>query len=82
MSALRNGRFTPPHKDPSGDYLWFPEDLERAREGLGRDRRTPSAAREQLLADAKARGVDADTLRWLAAILSGDRPGKPVAVGK
>jgi hypothetical protein len=36
---IRDRRITPPHKDTSGDYVWLPEDLERARRALGARRR-------------------------------------------
>jgi hypothetical protein len=34
-----------------------------------------AAAAERALADARAKGADPALLRWLAAILRGDRPG-------
>ncbi len=33
-SLVRYGHLTPPAKDSSGDYQWWPHDLERAREVL------------------------------------------------
>jgi hypothetical protein len=39
MSLIRDGRLTPPSKDSSGDYIWGPEDVERARFALRIDRR-------------------------------------------
>jgi hypothetical protein len=40
VSLLRCDKLTPlPQKDSSGDFVWFPEDLERARAALKIDRR-------------------------------------------
>jgi hypothetical protein len=41
MSALRSDRFERPRKDSSGDYVWFPEDVARARKALASPRRAP-----------------------------------------
>ncbi len=32
ISLLRSKRLVPPEKDSSGDYVWSPEDIERARQ--------------------------------------------------
>jgi hypothetical protein len=37
--AIRRGALTPPQKDSSGDYVWGPDDIERARAALAIDRR-------------------------------------------
>jgi hypothetical protein len=34
IGLLRSKRLAPPQKDSSGDYLWTPEDIERARQAL------------------------------------------------
>jgi hypothetical protein len=39
MSAIYSGKLLPPGKDESGDYQWFPHDLERAKAALAIDRR-------------------------------------------
>src|SRR5262249_6703348 len=39
FSLIRNGRLEPPSKDSSGDYVWLPEDVERARQALALLRR-------------------------------------------
>ncbi len=40
---LRFDKLNPlPQRDSSGDYLWFPEDMQRARQALARQRSTPS----------------------------------------
>ena len=31
---LRGNKIAPPQKDSSGDYVWTPEDVERARHAL------------------------------------------------
>jgi hypothetical protein len=36
---LRRDRLTPPAKTEGGDYLWSPEDIERARQALSQRRR-------------------------------------------
>jgi hypothetical protein len=36
---LRNRKLAPPSKDSSGDYIWLPEDVERARQALASGRR-------------------------------------------
>src|SRR5262249_27563643 len=33
-SLLRTGRLAPPEKNTAGDYLWFDEDVQRARAAL------------------------------------------------
>jgi DNA-binding transcriptional MerR regulator len=35
MGLIRFGKIPAPQKDESGDYLWLPEDIERARVALG-----------------------------------------------
>jgi hypothetical protein len=35
LSLIRWGRIEAPAKDSSGDYVWLPEDVERARKALG-----------------------------------------------
>jgi hypothetical protein len=47
-NALRNGKITPPPaKDVSGDFMWAPDDVERARQALARDgRKDHELARE------------------------------------
>jgi hypothetical protein len=35
---IRFAKIDPPGRDTSGDYLWFPEDLERARQALATNR--------------------------------------------
>jgi predicted site-specific integrase-resolvase len=40
---LRDGRLTPPAKDSSGDFIWTPEDIERARAALTARRRRGEA---------------------------------------
>ena len=32
IGLLRSRRLAPPQKDSSGDYIWTPEDVERARQ--------------------------------------------------
>jgi len=32
INLLRTRRLVPPQKDTSGDYVWTPEDVERARQ--------------------------------------------------
>jgi hypothetical protein len=40
---LRDGKIDPPPRDSSGDYVWLPGDVERARSALAaRGRRTRS----------------------------------------
>jgi hypothetical protein len=39
IAGLRNGKFPPPAKDSSGDYVWTPADVDRARQGITLDRR-------------------------------------------
>ncbi|HKB39263.1 MAG TPA: hypothetical protein VKD72_22685 [Gemmataceae bacterium] len=39
MDLIRHGRIPPPQKDVSGDYIWSPEDVERARVALATARR-------------------------------------------
>jgi hypothetical protein len=34
INFLRTRRLNPPQKDTSGDYVWTPEDVERARQVL------------------------------------------------
>jgi hypothetical protein len=34
IGLLRSKRLPAPQKDSSGDYLWTPEDIERARQAL------------------------------------------------
>jgi hypothetical protein len=34
FDLLRTRKLTPPAKDSSGDYVWLPEDVERARAAL------------------------------------------------
>ena len=34
VGLLRSGRFDPPAKDTSGDYVWLDEDISRARTAL------------------------------------------------
>ena len=34
FGLLRNGVIQPPGKDSSGDYVWLPEDIDRARKAL------------------------------------------------
>jgi hypothetical protein len=36
---IQNDYLAEPQKDASGNYLWFPEDIERARAALAIDRR-------------------------------------------
>ncbi len=36
QSLIRGGKLTPPQKDSSGDYLWGPEDLDRARAAIAK----------------------------------------------
>jgi DNA-binding transcriptional MerR regulator len=44
FELIRSKRLTPPEKDSSGDYVWTPADIERAREALAwRGRRSGSA---------------------------------------
>jgi hypothetical protein len=38
-NMLRAGQVTRPQKDESGDYIWTPEDLERARQEITSRRR-------------------------------------------
>jgi hypothetical protein len=47
---IRNGKITPlPAKDSSGDYVWTPEDVKRARKALALDlRHTRSGRRREL----------------------------------
>ena len=42
-SLLRSGKFPPPQKDSSGDFLWSPQDLEAARRAMALDRRRKKA---------------------------------------
>jgi hypothetical protein len=43
---IRSGAMAPPAKDFSGDYVWSPEDVERAREIIrARDTRRREASR-------------------------------------
>ena len=35
ISLIRSGRLTPPARDESGDFIWTPEDIERARQLRG-----------------------------------------------
>jgi hypothetical protein len=45
VSLLRSDKLSPPpQKDSSGDFLWFPEDIERARAALLIDRRRKAHA--------------------------------------
>jgi hypothetical protein len=39
-NALRQGRFPAPGRNGSGDYIWTPEDIEAARQGIAIDRRS------------------------------------------
>jgi hypothetical protein len=39
IGLIRFGKIGPPEKDISGDYLWTPGDLERARQALAIDLR-------------------------------------------
>ncbi len=34
IGLIRSRRLAPPQKDSSGDYLWTPEDIERARQAF------------------------------------------------
>jgi hypothetical protein len=34
INLLRFGKIDPPGRDSSGDYIWMPHDLERARRAL------------------------------------------------
>jgi hypothetical protein len=52
IGLLRSGRLTPPAKDSSGDYVWTPEDVERARAALRDGRRPGTGGRKLKLADA------------------------------
>jgi hypothetical protein len=38
-SALGSGKLAPPAKDESGDFIWWPEDIERAKSVMLHDRR-------------------------------------------
>jgi hypothetical protein len=38
-SLLRRGQLAPPAKDSSGDYVWLPGDMQRAREALSAGRK-------------------------------------------
>jgi hypothetical protein len=42
FGLIRGGKLEPPLKDSSGDYVWLPEDLERARQALAAGRRSPN----------------------------------------
>jgi hypothetical protein len=42
MSLLRWERIEAPAKDSSGDYVWLPEDVERARQALAGQHGGPS----------------------------------------
>ena len=44
FGLLRSGRIAPPGKDSSGDFVWLPEDVERARAALGAGGRRPEGA--------------------------------------
>jgi hypothetical protein len=44
MGLIRSGRLDPPVKDSSGDYVWTPADLERARQAGKVDRRRKRTA--------------------------------------
>ncbi len=46
-NLIRSGRLAAPTKDPSGDYIWYPEDVERARVALLVDRRRKSRIQER-----------------------------------
>jgi hypothetical protein len=38
-NLMRSGRLAPPQKDSSGDFVWTPADVERARAALASRRR-------------------------------------------
>jgi hypothetical protein len=47
IGLLRSKRLPRPQKDSSGDYLWTPEDIERARRALAGRRVEGELAREE-----------------------------------
>jgi hypothetical protein len=40
IGLLRFNKIAPPARDSSGDYVWLPEDLERARQALAARRKS------------------------------------------
>jgi hypothetical protein len=36
INLVRFDKITPPQRDSSGDYLWFDEDLQRARDAIAK----------------------------------------------
>ena len=46
FNLLRNRQIDPPAKDDSGDFIWMPDDVERARRAIQarRDRRKAVSA--------------------------------------
>jgi hypothetical protein len=44
FELIRSGKLTPPGKDSSGDYIWTPEDVDRARQALAVGRRRKAVA--------------------------------------
>jgi len=39
FKLIRNGRIAPPARDSSGDYIWMPDDVERAKAALAKRRK-------------------------------------------
>jgi hypothetical protein len=44
IGLLRFRKIKPPQRDSSGDYVWTPEDLERARQALANGQQRKEAA--------------------------------------
>jgi hypothetical protein len=46
INLVRFGKISPPARDSSGDFLWTPDDLQRAREAFEARRREPVGGRD------------------------------------